>query len=178
MKKQKLLKILAAALALSAVLFCFAACKDEQVPAETKNTKAQENTAGGVAFYVTVGQTRIELGADAAPVISALGEPQSRQEIGDCAGLGAQVRYNYPSVILYTLISGNQETVDQITLRDDTVSTPAGIRIGSTEAAVLSAYGEPAVRDDSSVQYISGNLTLKFRLSEQKVSGIDLIRKS
>ena len=88
------------------------------------------------------------------------------------------MRYNYPSVILYTLISGNQETVDQITLRDDTVSTPAGIRIGSTEAAVLSAYGEPAVRDDSSVQYISGNLTLKFRLSEQKVSGIDLIRKS
>ena len=72
------------------VLFCFAACKDEQAPAETKNTKAQENTAGGVAFYVTVGQTRIELGADAAPVISALGEPQSRQEIGDCAGLGAQ----------------------------------------------------------------------------------------
>ena len=173
-----MLKILAAALALSAVLFSFSACKDEQATADPKNTKAQENTAGGVAFYIMIGQTRIELGADAAPVISALGDPQSRQEIGDCAGLGAQVRYNYPSVILYTLLSGDRETVDQITLRDDTVPTPAGIRIGSTEAAVLSAYGEPEARDDNSIQYISGALTLKIRLSEQKVSGIDLIRKS
>ena len=50
MKKQKLLKILAAALALSAVLFCFAACKDEQAPAETKNTKAQEIRRGALPF--------------------------------------------------------------------------------------------------------------------------------
>ena len=150
-------------------LFAFAACGEE------KNSKDTDDASkDGVAYYVTYNNTKIKLGAAADDIIESLGEYQDRKEIGDCGGLGAQVKYSYPSVEVFVLESKTDgNIIDQITFRDDVVSTPEGVYIGMSIADAKDALGTPSSESDKSIEYENGKYLLKITVDGDSVKEID-----
>lgn len=161
------------ALLLTFIMICFtlAACGEDDNNGDNANGTAN-------VFFVEYKNTKIELGAKAESVISALGAPSSKKEIGDCGGLGAQIKYTYPSIVIYTLKTADGETVDQVELLDDLVTSSKGVYIGNTKDDVIKSYGEPNNSSDTSLQYINGNKYLKFGLENGKVVSISLLRET
>lgn len=155
-------KILCVAIALLCALG-LVACKD----------KAAE-TGSGVAFYVEYNGTKIELGAKADKIIESLGEPQSVREIGDCGGLGAQVKYSYPSFYVYVLESDAKgNIIDQITFRDDVVTTPEGVYIGMSAEQAKQKLGEPSAQSDTALEYQKDSFLLRLVIKGGAVEQID-----
>lgn len=170
-------KIIALALCLILCAFCFVACDDKGDKGDTDNDKDKggESSSVSVDFSVTYNSTKITLGADAKPVISALGTAKSTSPMGNCGGQGTLTKYTYTSVEIYVLTnSAGAETVDQITLLDDTVKTDKGIVIGSTKDDVTKDYGNGYSKSgETGIVYSSGNKNLKFTFRDGNVVGID-----
>ncbi len=162
--KRWILVLLVAILTLGLV-----ACNGNEKDADTES-------ADEIGFFVDCNGTKIELGKSAESALTALGEPNSRKEIGDCGGLGAQVRYDYASVTVYVLESKSGDVIDEITLKDDLAETSKGIVIGSKEADVTTAYGKPHETEGDRLKYQSGDKCLMFTIKNGQVSAIDLVR--
>lgn len=143
----------------------------------TSCQKQEQGETDGT-FTVTYRDVNLTVGEDAEPALKALGEPSNKKEIGDCGGLGAQVRYDYSSLILYVLESKEGAVIDQITLTDDLVSTQKGICIGDSQEKVKEAYGNALQSDGSRLVYTSGKKILTFRIENGAVSEIDLMQKT
>ena len=172
-------KILAIFLCLLMML-TFVACDsgedydDDNGGSGAATTKATESAS--VKYYVNVGSVKVELGADADAVITALGTPKATAEVGNCGGQGTLTKYTYASVEVYVLTSGTSKTIDQITLLDDSISTAEGIKIGSTQNDVKTKCKTPTKSSESSYTYTSGNKNLKFNFRDGAVVGIDYMR--
>ncbi len=54
--------------------------------------------------------------------------------------------------------------------------TPEGIGIGSTEAEVIAAYGEPAIRDKVGVSWTAYEVGLRFEFEDGQVSLIGALK--
>jgi len=167
-------RFIACALVCAMLCTCFAACGGE----DNKDGDDSSKSNGSDIYYIEYNGAKISLGAAADGILGKLGTPTSTKEIGDCGGLGAQVKYTYPSIVIYTLKTDDGETIDQVDVLDDLVETPKGIHIGSAKSDVESKYGTPASANDSSVQYVSGNKYLQFGISNGEVSSISLLRKT
>jgi len=135
-----------------------------------------EKSNGGDLYTVEYKGVSIKLDADASEILDKLGKAQSTSELGDCGGFGAQVKYTYVDIELYTLKNDDGESVDQITLKSDMVSTSKGISVGSTAEEVIDAYGEPTEKSDKDMRYIDGNNVIKFKLEGGAVDDIDIMR--
>lgn len=92
-------------------------------------------------FSFTYNGTKITLGAEAAPIIDALGEPRSYTEEPSCAFDGMDKTYYYGSFYLSTYPLNGKDFVYSFWFADDSVATEDGVRIGNTQADVESAYG-------------------------------------
>ena len=167
--KKLILSLVAVALATAAF-----AQKKELMSWDEATTKATEGAA--VKYYVEFTGVKIELGADAEAVIDALGTPKATAEVGNCGGQGTLTKYTYASLELYVLTSGTSSTIDQITLLDDSIATPEGIRIGTAQADVKTKCKTPTKSSDASYTYTSGNKNLKFNFRDGAVVGIDYMR--
>lgn len=160
------------ALALALALIC---CLSVAVSFVGCNGGEKESGKDSI-YTVNYNGTDIALGADAKGVLKALGTAKDVKELGDCGGLGAQVKYSYNDLDVYTIKNDKGETVDQITFRNDLVATSKGICIGDSSDKVLSAYGEPTSQSDTEIKYVDGKMVLKFKLEGGNVTDIDLIR--
>ena len=124
------------------------------------------------AYEFKYGQITITVGAEATPVLDAMGTPKIYDEEGNC-GLGGMDRiYTYAGVELQTYEQGNKEIIRSVTVLDDSVSTPEGITIGSDGAAVDAAYGTSYTPYNLSRVYQKGNVSLEIYFVGNKVSGI------
>ncbi|MBQ7384302.1 MAG: hypothetical protein IJV72_05880 [Clostridia bacterium] len=157
--------------------FCLVACENKK---NNNNNDDDDGEGGGaskkssVSFYVNYNSVKIELGADAKAVLSALGTPKRTDDQGECGGLGRVTKYVYASLELFTLNNGKTETVDGIKLLDDAVKCPEGVGIGSASADVLKACGSnPTNKSDTGITYTSGSKNLIFSLRDGAVSGIE-----
>ena len=92
-------------------------------------------------FSFTYNDTQITLGAEATPIINALGEPRSYTEEPSCAFDGMDKTYFYGSFYLSTYPMDGKDYVYSIWFADDTVATEDGIRIGSAKAQVEAICG-------------------------------------
>lgn len=159
--------------------FCVVACdKDEDKDTSDDGDKGNSDKQQTVSFYVEYGSAKIELGADAASIISALGEPASKQEMGSCGDQGTLTKYKYSSIEIYVLTNGSKQTIDQITLIDDGVKTPEGVKIGSSKDDVTKTCGKATKQSDTNITYSSGNKNLVFQLRDGSVVGIDYRMKT
>ena len=165
--KNKFLKLISIALCACA-LIALTACDSEKDGEDDKDGK-------GSSYSAIYGDVEIALGADATKVLDRLGEPKSKNEIGDCGGLGSQVRYDFSSFILYVLEADGTDTVDQITFKDDLVETSKGITVGSSVSDLKDAYGEPSETRGSSLIYRDGNKQLTVKTDSDKVTSIDMM---
>ena len=163
------IRIFALVLAVLCTALLFTAC----------NSKSENKDADGtkqIEYYINYKGTKIELDKKADSVLSALGTPKSTASLGDCGGFGAQTKYVYDDIVVYTLKNDSGETIDQIAFSNDIAETPKGICIGDSSENVISAYGEPTTKNDNKIEYESGSLILKFGLSDGEVKSIDFIR--
>jgi hypothetical protein len=154
------------------VLICFTMIAALSSCAEKETEKGND----AELYTVKYKGVSIKLGADAKGILDKLGEAMSVSELGDCGGFGAQVKYTYGDVAVYTLKNDEGETVDQIDLKSDLVSTSKGISIGATADEVTAAYGEPNEKSDKDMRYIDGNNVIKFKLEGGSVKDISIMR--
>ena len=151
---------------MAALLLLFALCA----------CNAEEQSGDGGAYYVTYKDTKICPGEDAKGLLDAIGAPLSEKSNGNCGGQGEQMKYSYSSFDLYLLETvDGKVTVDQISLKDDLISTPEGISIGSSKSEVLDAYGDPSETTAKTLIYRKGKQVLTFKLDGDSVSAIDLM---
>ena len=153
-------------------LVCFVLCLGLMVAFVSCNSEKPEEENSDI-YYVQYSGVKIALGDKADGILKSLGDAKSVKELGDCGGLGAQIKYSYSDIDLYTLKTDSGETIDQISFTNDIASTSKNICLGADADAVISAYGEPTENNGSDMKYISGNKVLKFKLSDGIVTAID-----
>ena len=141
--------------------FCLLACNKEGEDSADKT------------LYVNYKGVKLELGKNADSVVNALGEALSVSELGDCGGLGSQIKYTYPSLALYVLKDkqGNS-VIDGVELYDDSVTTPEGVYIGMSAEDARSKLDD-AQENGNALVLINGKYYLKVKLDGGKVSEIN-----
>lgn len=173
------MKYLKKALCLILALLClgaFASCDKEGENADGTKEESKKSAAGAV-YYFEYNGVKVELGAKADGIISSLGEYRDKKEIGDCGGLGAQVKYSYSSFEVYVLESKTEgNIIDQITFRDDLVETHEGVCIGMSVSEAKKLLGTPTAATDSKLEYLSGEKLLRIGIENGSVTEIDYMR--
>jgi hypothetical protein len=86
---------------------------------------------GETGSFTSVGPLRV--GMSAAEARSALGMPASSARSGECSYLDTKGRSR-----VYVMLV--RDTVARLDVRDSTIATAAGARVGDTEARVLALY--------------------------------------
>lgn len=169
MKRIFAIKMLALITALLMLSLCLVACGEED---------KVDGDPDSANFYVTYRGVKIQLGKDAKAATDALGEPLSFSELGDCGGLGAQVKYTYSSLAVYALVDKNDNAViDAIELYDDSITTPEGVYIGMSEEDARAKL-EGAAEKSGALTVTKGKYSLKVKLEDGKVSEINYITDS
>ena len=110
-----------------------------QQPAATAAPAAEETKE--LALYFEGKGVRLEPMMEAAPVLQALGAPIGTFEADSCAYLGKDLYYYYPGFELTVNELDGVERITVITVVDDTIVTPQGLRIGDEEEKLLSLLG-------------------------------------
>lgn len=123
-------------------------------------------------FSFTYNGTKITLGAEAAPIIDALGEPRSYTEEPSCAFDGMDKTYYYGSFYLSTYPQDGKDYVYNLWFADDGVATEEGIRIGSSQSQVEAAYGKDCFNGTNSFVLTKGRSRLVILMEDGKVSSI------
>lgn len=116
----------------------------------------------------------VDMRADA--VISGFGEGYTYFESNSCAFQGMDKVYTYTSFLVRTYPMDDVDYILSIELRDDSVSTPEGIYIGSSEADVRAIYGDPTSEGTGGIEYTQDNCTLSFVIVDGNVSAISYNR--
>ena len=168
--KNRFFRIMTVVLALVLTLGIFVACDNAQ--SDGGDTEADTKVS---EFAIKANGVTVELGKKADSVIKKLGEPISKQNTGNCGGLGETTRYDYSSFIMVVVdYEDGGKTVDQIELRNDGAETVGGIYIGSSEADVKAKYGDADDTVGNTLIYKDGNKRLEIGISDGEVSTIVL----
>ena len=123
-------------------------------------------------FSFTYNGTKIMLGAEAAPIIDALGEPRSYNEEPSCAFEGMDKTYYYGSVYLSTYPLNGKDFVYSFWFADDSVATNDGIRIGTTKAQVEAICGADCFNGTNAYTQTQGCSKLTILMEDGMVSSI------
>ena len=123
-------------------------------------------------FTFTYNGTKITLGAEAAPIIDALGEPRSYTEEPSCAFDGLDKTYYYGSFYLSTYPMDSKDYVYSIWFADDSVATEDGIRIGSTQAQVEAIFGTNCFNGTNSYMQSKGESKVVYLLEDGLIKSI------
>ena len=123
-------------------------------------------------FTFAYNDTKITLGAEAAPIIDALGEPRSYTEEPSCAFDGMDKTYYYGSFYLSTYPLAGKDYIYNLWFADDGVATEEGIRIGSSQSQVEAAYGKDCFNGTNSFVLTKGRSRLVILMEDGKVSSI------
>ena len=141
------------------------------------NGDGEENEGGASnPFYVNYKDTKIGLDKKAESILEKLGEPKYSDNLGDCGGIGVQMKYTYDDITVNTLKEKDGEVIHKIGFLNDLVSTPKDISIGSSEQEVRDAYGTPSSEENGKLTYKSGDLELEFTVKNGSVSAVNYRR--
>ena len=134
------------------------------------------NNTGSLDYYFEVKGVKVEMKADAEPVLKALGSYKSSYEAPSCAFDGMDKIYSYGAYDILTYTADGKDFISGVVLRDDTVETPEGIAIGSKLEDVKKKYN--AKEEGSSINVYSENCRLLIIFDNGVVSSIQYIARS
>ncbi len=121
--------------------------------------------------------TTVAIGDRADDAVAALGAYRDLEQSGSC-GFDQQDRtYDYGGFELFAAYEDGAHRVHTISLYDDTVATPEGIRIGSSRDDVIEIYGEADEKDSGNLLYKGEGMTLTIFFEGDTVSEIVYIKK-
>lgn len=112
-------------------------------------------------------------GEDSTSVIAALGEAKSydEEDIG-CGNNEMSKVYGYSGFQIKTYPDGGKDFIDTVIIKNDTVSTPEGITIGSSRDDVIKVYGEDYTERGDGIIYANGKITLNIVIRDGSVSSL------
>lgn len=114
----------------------------------------------------------VNMNAEAAPIILALGEPQDYFEAASCAFQGLDKFYYYNGFEVDTYPLDGVDYVSSVVFSDDSVSTKEGIYIGSTLEEIIAAYGEDYTEESGIYTYTKGKSQLAFVIENNAAKSI------
>ncbi len=126
-------------------------------------------------FTFVVKGVTFGMNENVAPVLEALGDYENYSETTSCAFKGLDKIYSYGGFDLYTYPQGDQDFVNSVYIVDDSVSTPEGIRIGSSQEEMLAAYGEDYEEEYGVYTYTKDKSTLSFIVTDGVVESIEYV---
>ena len=142
------------------MLFGLAGCGSTDIDPQEEN------------YSFTYNGTKITLGAEAAPIIDALGEPRSYTEEPSCAFEGMDKTYYYGSFYISTYPLDGKDYIYNLWFADDGVATDEGIRIGSSQSQVEDTYGKKCFNGTNSFVMTKGQSRLVILIEDDTVSCI------
>lgn len=142
----------------------------EQKSGESSQAVGEESTPNG--YWVAVNGTNLVMNGEMAPVVEALGEPDSYFESDSCAFQGKDKVYTYGSVKVTTYPMEEVDYVYTVELLDDTVTTAEGVYVGASKDDVIAAYGEATTASDTALIYEKDDSQLTFILEGDSVKNI------
>ena len=130
----------------------------------SKTEAAEEKKEESYVFKA--GDTVISMGAEAAPILKALGEAKSTFEQDSCAYQGKSRIYTYENFELGTSTASGKECVESIYIAgaSGTAATQEGVETGSKKEDVIKAYGKDYKEDFGTLRYTLGNCQLSFHI--------------
>ncbi len=128
--------------------------------------------ASSDAYYVRYNGMEIHMNQPSDEVIEALGDDYSYFEAPSCAYEGLDKIYTYTSIAVYCYTMNDNFYISSVQLRDDTVATVEGIRIGDSADDVYATYGDDGVQGTSGVEFYRGDSILAFVFEGGNVSAI------
>ena len=119
------------------------ALEQEPAPAPAESPAPEEGEVPQVPMdlYFEYRGVRIEPMMEAAPVLAALGEPLQAFEADSCAYIGKDLFYWYPGFELTVNEVEGVNRITAVTVADDTVTIPQGLRIYDDEEKLLDILG-------------------------------------
>lgn len=126
-------------------------------------------------FLFQSGDVTIGMNEDVAFALSNLGEYSNYAESPSCAFKGLDKIYSYSGFDLYTYPIESTDYVNSIYFIDDSVSTPEGIRLGSTVEDMLAAYGEDYEEEYGVYTYTKDKSTLSFIVTDGVIESIEYV---
>lgn len=135
-------------------VFALCACGNDGGSSDNDADKTAKYTPDYGELYYASGEVKFGILDPAADVLSALGEPDSTYESNSCAYQGKDKFYYYDGFeVLVNDIDGT-ERITGITIADDTVSNPQGVKIGMKIDEALSLM--------DGIEYAQSGDTYKF----------------
>jgi len=117
----------------------------------------------------------LPMNAEFGPLLDAIGEPDSYFEAASCAFEGLDKTYTYSGVEIITYPYNDVDYISSIRLLDDTVSTPEGISIGSSQEDVTTAYGSDFEDLGTGYSYEDGDTILEILFQDGAVVSVEYI---
>ena len=148
----------------------------EEAAASEPEATAEAETEAALDLYFESKGVRMKPMMEAAPVLSALGDPIGSFEADSCAYIGKDLFYYYPGFELTVNEVEGVDRITAITVADDTVTTPQGLRIYDDEEKLLDVLG--GTEENGVYTYRSGSILLLVRVKEadgdaRRVSSIE-----
>ncbi|MBQ8310096.1 MAG: hypothetical protein IJX80_03680 [Clostridia bacterium] len=113
------------------------------------------------------GNVVIAVNGEMAPILEALGEWIEYNESPSCGFTGMSKLYTYAGFDIETYPTDGKDYVYRVELYDDSVATKEGIRVGSTKAQVIEAYGNASEEGTTVLTYRAKNMYLRLLLSAE-----------
>ena len=149
--------------------------RSEESTGEKENSQAPEQQTEAAVFkgyvFAASGVT-VEVDADMAPILQALGEPASYFEAASCAFEGLDKIYTYNGFEIDTYPAQDKDLVSAVVLKDDSVTTAEGICIGDSLEKLIEAYGE-GTQENGMVVYTKDGMKLCFILQDDSIISIE-----
>lgn len=173
------------------LLLTMVACEKPETPDDsekgtTNQTDTNKTTTGadttdnntpsakGTTF-VYKGVT-IKMNELADSILSALGDPATEPyESPSCAFQGNDIFYNYGSIEISVYENNGERRISSLFVKDDLVSTPEGLYIGSSEADAVAVYGESSRTASGNLIFHGEGVSVTVILTDGKVSSIEYI---
>lgn len=143
---------------------------EETESVQDAEQQAQAPVSKGYVFVA--GGVTVEVDADMAPVLQALGEPASYFEAASCAFEGLDKIYTYSSFEIDTYPQQDQDLVSAVILKDDSVTTVEGICIGDSLEKLQETYGD-GEQENGMLVYEKDGMKLCFILQDDNIISIE-----
>ena len=141
--------------------------------AAAEEAAEQEITADYKGYAYVYHDVVIEMDAEAAPIVEALGEANFYFEAPSCAFEGIDKMYTYNSFEVDTYPMESKDYISSVIFKDDTITTVEGIGIGDSTAKVEEVYGSDWTDENGMMVYEKDGMKLCFIPEEESVASIE-----
>ena len=149
--------------------------KTEQQSGAGSNQDSKKNETTGKDYVFKTKNTEITIDAEAANILSQLGDPLSKFDSPSCAFGDLDVIYTYGGFEVDTYQLKGVDYISAVILQDDSVSTQEGLYIGEDASKVEEIYGKPSEVNGTNKIYTGKNMKLTVIIKDGKVSSIQYL---